>query len=166
MMVSSRAASVARRCARPYELFCRENFLGLFLTSCSLRSSLSQKAQVRLLERIEELRVLSALSEAGLLSGAEKAGVFSKLEKAGAFSSAEKLLPTLDNLKVLSTAEALLNVPASNLFGLAAVLLIGGARRRKKKAPHPRAASRAMRAPLACSLAPACAAASCAVVGR
>ena len=86
------------------------------------------KPPVRLLERIEALRVLSQVSEAGLLSSAEEAGLFSKLESAGAFSTAEKLLPLADDLKLLSTAEALLNFPSSNLFGLAAIRLIGGKR--------------------------------------
>ena len=85
------------------------------------------KPPVRLLERIEELRVLSQVSEAGLLSSAEDAGLFSKLEAAGAFSKAEALLPLADDLKLLSTAEALLNVPSSYLFGIASLLLVGGA---------------------------------------
>ena len=85
------------------------------------------KSPVRLLERIEELRVLSQVSEAGLLSSAEEAGLFSKLEAAGAFSKAEALLPLADDLKLLSTAEALLNVPSSYLFGIASLLLVGGA---------------------------------------
>merc|ERR1711918_188304 len=59
------------------------------------------------------------------LSGAEEAGVFSKLEAAGAFSSAEKLLPLADDLKLLSTAEYLLNVPA-NLLAIGAVAPLGG----------------------------------------
>merc|ERR1711918_332673 len=59
------------------------------------------------------------------LSGAEDAGVFSKLEAAGAFSTAEKLLPLADDLKLLSTAEALLNVP-SNLLAIGGLLLLGG----------------------------------------
>merc|ERR1719453_2801718 len=82
------------------------------------------KPQVKLLERIEELRLLTTVADAGLLSSAEEAGVFSKLEAAGAFSSAEKLLPLADDLKLLSTAEYLLNVPA-NLLVLAAVALLG-----------------------------------------
>ena len=83
------------------------------------------KPPVRLLERIEELRLLSSIADAGLLSGAEEAGLFSKLEAAGAFSKAEKLLPLADDLKLLSTAEYLLNVPA-NLLALGAVVLLGG----------------------------------------
>ena len=83
------------------------------------------KPPVRLLERIEELRLLSSIADAGLLSGAEDAGLFSKLEAAGAFSKAEKLLPLADDLKLLSTAEYLLNVPA-NLLALGAVVLLGG----------------------------------------
>jgi len=83
------------------------------------------KAPVRLLERVEELRLLSSIADAGLLSSAEEAGVFSKLEAAGAFSTAESLLPLADDLKLLSTAEYLLNVPA-NLLTFAAVALLGG----------------------------------------
>jgi hypothetical protein len=83
------------------------------------------KPPVKLLNRVDELRVLTSLADAGLLSGAEKAGVFSKLEKAGAFSTIEKLLPVLDNLNLLSTAENLLNVPA-NVQVLAAAALLGG----------------------------------------
>ena len=71
--------------------------------------------------------MLSQVSEAGLLSSAEDAGLFSKLEAAGAFSKAEALLPLADDLKLLSTAEALLNVPSSYLFGIASLLLVGGA---------------------------------------
>jgi len=84
-----------------------------------------EKPQVRLLERVEELRLLSTVADAGLLSAAEDAQLFSKLEQAGAFSTAEKLLPLADDLKLLSTAEYLLNVPSSNLFGLAVLLLLG-----------------------------------------
>jgi len=83
------------------------------------------KDPVKILARIEELKVLSSLSEAGVLSSAEQAGLFSKLEGAGAFSSAEKLLPLADDLKLLSTAEALLQVPSGNLIALAAALVVG-----------------------------------------
>merc|ERR1711924_286093 len=55
----------------------------------------------------------------------DEAGIFSKLEAAGAFSSIEKLLPLADDLKLLSTAEALLNVPAFAITGLALALLVG-----------------------------------------
>jgi len=85
------------------------------------------KPPVRLLERIEELKLLSSLSNTGVLSSAEEAGLFSKLEAAGAFSTAEKLLPLADDLKLLSTAEYLLNVPSSYLFGIASLLLVGEA---------------------------------------
>merc|ERR1719181_1563765 len=83
------------------------------------------KAPVRLLQRVEELQVLTSLSEAGLLSAAEDAGVFSKLEAAGAFSTIEGLLPLADDLKLLSTAEELLQVDAWKLSGLGAALIIG-----------------------------------------
>merc|ERR1712118_266660 len=81
----------------------------------------------RLLERVEELRILTSLSDAGLLSTLEEKGLFSKLEAVGAFSTAEKLLPVADDLKLLSTAEYLLNVPSSYLFGIATLLLVGEA---------------------------------------
>ena len=42
-------------------------------------------------------------------------------------SKAEALLPLADDLKLLSTAEALLNIPSSYLFGIASLLLVGGA---------------------------------------
>merc|ERR1719387_1594106 len=82
---------------------------------------------VKILSRVEELKVLSSLADAGVLSSAEEAGIFSKLERAGAFSTAEKLLPLADDLKLLSTAEYLLNVPSSYLFGIASLLLVGEA---------------------------------------
>jgi len=83
------------------------------------------KPPLKLLSRIEELQVLSGLAEAGVLSSAEEAGIFSKLERAGAYSSIEKLLPLADDLKLLSTAEALLNVPAGTLIAAAAALVVG-----------------------------------------
>jgi hypothetical protein len=82
------------------------------------------KPPVKLLNRISELRVVTSLADAGLLSKAEEAGVFSKLEKAGAFSTIEKLLPVLDDLNLLGTAENLLNVPA-NIQVVAATALLG-----------------------------------------
>merc|ERR1719201_1245743 len=91
------------------------------------RETSQGKPPVRILERVEELRVLSSVADAGLLSAAEEAGLFSKLEAAGAFSTAEKLLPLADDLKLLSTAEYLLNVPSSYLFGIASLLLVGEA---------------------------------------
>lgn len=84
-----------------------------------------EKPPVRLLERIEELRLLTSVADAGLLSAAEDAGVFSKLEAAGGFSKIEGLLPLADDLKLLSTAEYLLNVPANLLF-IGAAVLAGG----------------------------------------
>merc|ERR1719183_1626949 len=80
------------------------------------RQSSSTKPPTKILTRIEELRVLSNLADAGLLSAAEEAGVFTKLENAGAFSKVEKLLPLADDLKLLSTAEKLLNVDSSVLL--------------------------------------------------
>ena len=85
------------------------------------------KPPVRLLERVEELRVLSQISEAGLLTAAEDAQVFSKLESVGAFSAIEKVLPIADDLKLLSTAEALINFPSSYLFGIGAIVASLGA---------------------------------------
>ena len=61
-----------------------------------------------------------------MLSGAEEAGLFSKLERAGAFSSAEKLLPIADDLKLLSTAEKLLEIPSFALVVGAGGLVGGG----------------------------------------
>merc|ERR1712228_107186 len=84
-----------------------------------------KKPPIKLLSRLDDLELLTALSEAGLLSAAENAGVFSKLEAAGAFSTAEKLLPLADQLKLLSTAEKLINVESSILTTAAAALLIG-----------------------------------------
>ena len=81
------------------------------------------KPPVKLLQRVEELRVLSAVADAGLLSAAEDAGLFSKLENAGAFSKIEGLLPLLDDLRVLSLAEGLLNLPSSYLFGAGLTIL-------------------------------------------
>ena len=83
------------------------------------------KEPVRLLERVENLGVLSALAESGLLSSAESQGLFSKLEASGAFSSIEKLLPLADDLKLLSTAEALINVPSGVLVAAAGALVVG-----------------------------------------
>jgi hypothetical protein len=53
------------------------------------------------------------------------AGLYSKLESGGTFNIAEKVLPLADDLKRLSTAKYLLNVPA-NLLALGAVVLLGG----------------------------------------
>lgn len=85
----------------------------------------AKKEPVRLLERVENLGVLSALADSGLLSSAEKSGLFSKLEQSGTFSSIEKLLPVADDLKLLSLAETLINVPATVLV-LAAGALVAG----------------------------------------
>merc|ERR1719409_2442822 len=75
------------------------------------KKEVGSASKVRLLARIEELRVLSAVADAGLLGTAEANGVFSSLENAGAFSTIEGLLPIADDLKLLSTLEALINVP-------------------------------------------------------
>merc|ERR1719261_183833 len=94
------------------------------------RETVITKPPLQLLARIEELRVLSAVADAGLLSLAEENGVFSSLENAGAFSKIEKLLPLADDLKLLSTLEGLLNVPANLLViaaGAAALTLAGTA---------------------------------------
>merc|ERR1712087_3568 len=87
--------------------------------------SVSQKPPLKLLGRLEELQLLSSLAEAGLLSSAEEAGVFSKLEAAGAFSALESLLPLADDLKLLSTLEALLEVNSAVLAAAGAALLLG-----------------------------------------
>mmetsp|Transcript_71666 Transcript_71666/g.215379 ORF Transcript_71666/g.215379 Transcript_71666/m.215379 type:complete len:160 (-) Transcript_71666:459-938(-) len=89
------------------------------------RTEKPAKPPIKILNRVEELRVLSNLAEAGVLSAAEDAGLFSKLEAQGAFSSIEKLLPLADDLKLLSTAEALLNADSSVLL-IAAAALLGG----------------------------------------
>jgi len=87
--------------------------------------SISSYQQLARLEGHSAPVTCLALDGNFLLSGAEDAGLFSKLEAAGAFSKAEKLLPLADDLKLLSTAEYLLNVPA-NLLALGAVVLLGG----------------------------------------
>jgi len=84
------------------------------------------KPPVYLISRIEELRLATAVSEAGLLSTLEENKVFSSLEKAGAFSTAEKLLPTIEDLKLLSLFEDALNVEAGVLFTLANYLIVLG----------------------------------------
>ncbi|KOO29326.1 serine threonine-protein phosphatase 5 [Chrysochromulina tobinii] len=81
--------------------------------------------KVRLPERFEELRLLSSTADARLLSSTVDAGLYSKLESGGTFNIAEKVLPLADDLKRLSTAKYLLNVPA-NLLALGAVVLLGG----------------------------------------
>jgi hypothetical protein len=78
---------------------------------------------VYLLKAIEGTGVATATAEAGLLSGAEEAGVFSTLESLGAFSLIEKTLPLIENLKLLSTLEALLDVEAGLLFTIANFIL-------------------------------------------
>ena len=83
------------------------------------------KGPIKILSRVEELKVLSSLADAGVLSSLEASGTFTKLESAGAFSTIEKVLPLADDLKLLSTAEALLQVPSGFLL-LGAVALIGG----------------------------------------
>lgn len=84
-----------------------------------------QKPPLKLLERVEELQILSSIADAGLLSAAEDAGLFSKLEAQGAFSKVEALLPLADDLKLLSTAEGLLNTPSWYLTAAAAAILAG-----------------------------------------
>jgi len=84
-----------------------------------------EKDPVKILTRLNELRALTKISQLGLLSKAEEAGVFSKLESVGAFSIAEKALPLLDDLKVLTVAEALLNVPA-NLLAAGGLIVLSG----------------------------------------
>jgi len=81
--------------------------------------------KVRLPERFEELRLLSSTADARLFSSTGDAGLYSKLESGGTFNIAEKVLPLADDLKRLSTAKYLLNVPA-NLLALGAVVLLGG----------------------------------------
>jgi len=86
-----------------------------------------KKPPLKILSRVEELRILSTLADTGLLSKAEADGVFTKLEKGKAFSKIEKLLPLADDLKLLSTAEGLLNQDSSSLFIAGVALLVGEA---------------------------------------
>jgi len=81
---------------------------------------------VYLLSAVEELGVATWASEAGLLSTAEELGVFSKLESIGAFSLIEKTLPVVEDLKLLTTFEKLLNVEWSLTFSLAGFILVTG----------------------------------------
>jgi len=82
-----------------------------------------KKPPVNLLSRLNEIEAPTTIAELGLLSKAEELGVFSKLEAAGAFSTAEALLPTIENLRLLSTFEALVNVEAGLLFTYANFLI-------------------------------------------
>lgn len=72
--------------------------------------------RVNLLSAIEGTGVATFTAETGLLSGAEKAGVFSTLEGLGAFSLAEKALPVIEDLRLLSLFESLLDVEAGFIF--------------------------------------------------
>merc|ERR1711988_369047 len=87
------------------------------------REQTVSKPKVVLLNRIQQLRVASKVAQLGLLSQAEAGGVFSKLESAGAFSTAESLLPLVDELQLLTTAEKLINVPAVSLVQAAFLLV-------------------------------------------
>lgn len=81
---------------------------------------------VYLLSAVENLGVATAVSDLGLLSAAEEAGVFSTLEKFGAFSLAEKLLPVIEDLKLLTTFEKLLDVEFALQFSVAGFILVTG----------------------------------------
>lgn len=80
--------------------------------------------RVFLLSAVEELRVATGVADAGLLSAAEDAGVFSKLESAGAFSLVEKALPIVEDLRLLTTFEKLLNVDWALQFTAAGFILV------------------------------------------
>merc|ERR1711988_1084481 len=66
---------------------------------------------IQLLARLAGLKVASKVANLGLLTKAEDSGLFSKLEASGAFSQAEKLLPLVDELDLITTAEKAVNVP-------------------------------------------------------
>jgi hypothetical protein len=78
--------------------------------------------KVDLLEKVESLKLLSAINKAGVLTKIERAGLLSKLESSGALSAAEKLLPLLEDQKVLSLTQTIVNIPAGTFYlGAAAV---------------------------------------------
>lgn len=83
-----------------------------------------KRPPVFLLSAVEELRVATGVADAGLLSAAEDAGVFSKLESAGAFSLVEKALPIVEDLRLLTTFEKLLNVDWALQFTAAGFILV------------------------------------------
>merc|ERR1711968_7967 len=70
-----------------------------------------RREPIQLLARLAELKVASKVANLGLLTKAEDSGLFSKLEASGAFSQAEKLLPLVDELDLITTAEKAVNVP-------------------------------------------------------
>merc|ERR1711871_333028 len=80
---------------------------------------------IQLLSRLAELKVASKVANLGLLTKAEDSGLFSKLEASGAFSQAEKLLPLVDELDLIPTAEKAVNVPWTYfLIGAAGLLTV------------------------------------------
>lgn len=81
--------------------------------------------RIPLFTAIEGTGVVTFTAETGLLSGAEEAGVFSTLESLGAFSLIESTLPLVENLRLLSLFESLLEVEAGLLFALSIALLAG-----------------------------------------
>merc|ERR1719487_5445 len=83
-----------------------------------------KRQPVYLLSAVEELRVATGVADTGLLSAAEDAGVFSKLESVGAFSLAEKALPVVEDLKLLTLFEKLLNVEWGLQFSIAGFVLV------------------------------------------
>lgn len=81
--------------------------------------------KVDLLEKVETLKLLTAISNAGLLTKIERAGLLSKLESSGALSAAEKFLPLLDDQKVLSLTQTIVNIPAATFYAGAAAVSAG-----------------------------------------
>jgi len=75
-----------------------------------------------LVQRLGELKLSTALSNTGILTAAEESGVFSALEKQGAFSTAERLLPLVDQLGLLQTAQEFLDKDSSEIAVEGAVL--------------------------------------------
>jgi len=82
-----------------------------------------KRKPVYLLKAIEGTGVATFTAEAGVLSGLENAGAFSTLENLGAFSLIESTLPLIENLKLLSLFESLLDVEAGFIFTAASFLL-------------------------------------------
>jgi hypothetical protein len=76
-----------------------------------------------LLAQTEKLGLLSLLYEKSLLSQAEGKGVFSSLEASGALSTAEKLLPVVERLGLLSTAQGLIDEDPGFLATVGALLV-------------------------------------------
>eukprot|EP00747_Dinoflagellata_sp_TGD_P179191 gnl/TRDRNA2_/TRDRNA2_29591_c0_seq1.p1 gnl/TRDRNA2_/TRDRNA2_29591_c0~~gnl/TRDRNA2_/TRDRNA2_29591_c0_seq1.p1 ORF type:complete len:435 (-),score=63.47 gnl/TRDRNA2_/TRDRNA2_29591_c0_seq1:144-1448(-) len=98
--------------------------------SRDLSSMVARAAKPRrytpILRKLGDAKVATVVSEAQLLSSLEKGGVFSQLEKAGAFSSAEKLLPIVDDLGLLKSAQETIDSKPGDLFATGAALIALG----------------------------------------